>query len=533
MRPWTTPRFENTSIYLPVLPYLQHCCRLMITLPLELGAWIPPRRPRLAGAGLMAGLLLGAGAVQAQAPVAPATLSTPPSAPTGPWTLQRAVDYALEHNLNVRQSQLTAESNKAVLTQSKAALLPTANLNGTQTWNTGRSNNFSAQSQVVLFQGFQLRNTIRRNDLDYEASLSDIGKARNDLALNVASAYLQLLLSEELIRSNQSRVASSQAQVARTQILLKAGSVAESNLLDSQSQLASDELNVITATNQRDIARLNLVQLLNLDGAAASTFQVDVPSLPDPDAEAPLALNLEETFRSASATLPEIKAADLRVQSAQRSIDLARGGYYPRLVLSGSLVTGYSSSATSRVLTGDSTATFLPVFQYDPLNPSAPPRTTTFAVIGPKQPNAELLKTGFFTQLGDNVGRSVQLGLTVPILNGLQVRTNVQRAIINEKLSQARAEQVRLTLRQNIEQAFVDARAAQLQYAAAKRQVAALTLSQRNAEIRFNNGLLNGTDFNIAKNNLTAAESNRIQAKYSFIFRRKVLDFYQGKPLAL
>ena len=96
-----------------------------------------------------------------------------------------------------------------------------------------------------------------------------------------------------------------------------------------------------------------------------------------------------------------------------------------------------------------------------------------------------------------------------------------------------RAEQARLTLRQSIEQSYVDARAAQLQYSAAKRQVAALTLSQRNAEIRFNNGLLNGTDFNISKNNLTVSESNRIQAKYSFIFRRKVLDFYQGKPLAL
>jgi outer membrane protein len=510
----------------------------------NLGLSEKPRRIALANAVLLA--LLASPTAQAQAP---ATLgAAPAAAPTGPWTLRSAIDYALAHNLNVRQTQLTAQSNKAVLTQSKAALLPTANLNGTQTWNYGRninpltyqyenqtirSNNFSAQSQLVLFQGFQLRNTIKRNDLDYEASVLDINKAQNDLALNVASAYLQLLLSEELIRSNQSRVASSQAQVARTQILLKAGSVAESNLLDSQSQLASDELNVITATNQRDIARLNLIQLLNLDGATAANFQVDVPQLPDPDAEAPYALNLDETYQTAAGTLPEIKAAELRVQSAQRGIDLARGGYYPRLSLFGSLVTGFSSSATSRALTGDSTATILPVYQYDPLNPSGTPTLTNFAVVGPKQPNYSVLESGFFNQLSDNVGRTIQFALTVPVLNGLQVRTNVQRSIINKELSQVRADQARLTLRQSIEQAYVDARAAQLQYAAAKRQVTALTLSQRNAEIRFNNGLLNGTDFNIAKNNLTYAESNRIQAKYSFIFRRKVLDFYQGKPLTL
>ena len=173
------------------------------------------------------------------------------------------------------------------------------------------------------------------------------------------------------------------------------------------------------------------------------------------------------------------------------------------------------------------------MFQVDPLNPTGPPIPTTFAVITPPQPRYEFLPTGYFNQLNNNVGKTIQFVLTVPVFNGLQVRTNVQRSLINEELSRVRAEQARLTLRQSIEQSYVDARAAQLQYSAAKRQVTALTLSQRNAEIRFNNGLLNGTDFNIAKNNLTVAESNRIQAKYSFIFRRKVLDFYQGKPLAL
>ena len=474
-----------------------------------------------------------------------AALGTPAAAATGPWSLQRAVDYALEHNLNVRLSQLQAQSNAQVLRQSKAALLPTANLNGTQAWNFGtsvnpltyefqsqtvRSNNFSAVSQLIIFQGFQLRNTIKRNDLDYQASVADIEKARNDLSLNVAGQFLQLVLAQELVRANQTRVASDQAQIERSKLLLKAGSIPESTLLDSQSQLATDELNVITAQNQADLARLALLQLLNIDPATAQGFEVEVPNLPDPDEEAPYVIDLNQTYQTAAERLPEIKAAELRVLSARRSIDLARGAYYPRFALTGSLFTGFSSSAVSRVLTGTSAGTPFPLNVTDP---QGNPINTGYTVMLPGQPTYDALPVKFFDQLSNNYGKSVQFGLSVPILNGLQVRTAVQRALINEQAQGVRAEQARLTLRQSIEQAYADARAAQRQYAAASRQVAALTLTQRNSEIRFNNGLLNGTEFNIAKNNLNYAVSNQLQAKYTFIFRRKVLDFYQGKPLAL
>ena len=506
-----------------------------------------------ARAALVLAALLAAGPLAAQTapqPARPATapsaaLAAPAAAATGPWSLQRAVDYALEHNLNVRLSELQAQSNAQVLRQSKAALLPTANLNGTQAWNFGtsvnpltyefqsqtvRSNNFSAVSQLILFQGFQLRNTIKRNDLDYQASIADIEKARNDLSLNVAGQFLQLVLAQELVRANQTRVDNDQAQITRSKILLKAGSIPESTLLDSQSQLATDELNVITAQNQADLARLALLQLMNIDPATAQEFAIEVPALPDPDEEAPYVINLNQTFQDAAARLPEIKAAELRVLSARRSIDLARGAYYPRFALTGSLFTGFSSSAVSRVITGTSQGTPYPL---NVIDPSGNPINTGYTVVLPGQPTYDALPVRFFDQLSNNYGKSVQFGLSVPILNGLQVRTAVQRSLINEQAQSVRAEQARLTLRQSIEQAYADARAAQRQYAAASRQVAALTLTQRNSEIRFNNGLLNGTEFNIAKNNLNYAVSNQLQAKYTFIFRRKVLDFYQGKPLAL
>jgi len=496
---------------------------------------------------LLSSGLLAVRPAQAQTPSStpgqPPAGSLPAAAPTGPWTLQRAVDYALQNNLTVRQQQLTAELQSATLRQSRAALLPSANLSGTQAWNYGtgidpltndfvsqtiRSNNFSANSQVTLFSGFQLRNTVKRNALDSEASVLDIEKARNDLSLNVASAFLQLVLAEELVRANEVRVSSTQSQVERTQKLLKAGSVAESNLLDSQAQLASDEVNVVTAQNQRDLARLSLVQLLNLPSPAG--FEIEVPPLPDPDDEPLLAADPDGTYQTAQSLLPEIKAADLRVRSAQRSLDIARGGYYPRLAFGAGVFTGFSSSRLARVFNGDSTdAVQVPVFQ----TIGGQPVPSSFFLLQPKQAIPELLPSSFSSQIKDNVGKNLQFSLQIPILNGLQTRTSVQRAQINIQQQELRAEQTRLTLRQTIQQSYADAIAAQRRYLSSRRQVEALTTAYRNAEIRFNNGLLNGTEFNIAKNNLTAAESTMIQAKYEFIFRRKVLDFYQGRPISL
>ncbi|QIX59810.1 TolC family protein [Hymenobacter lutimineralis] len=472
---------------------------------------------------------------------------TLPATAGGGWTLQRAIDYALQNNLNVRLTQFSADVNEANLRQSRAALLPNANVNGSQSWNFGtstdpltnefitqtiRSNNFSVSSQVTLFSGFQLRNTIKQNVLNVEAGRNDVDKARNDLALNVASQYLQLVLAEELVRANQLRVNSAEQQVERARKLLRAGSVAESNLLDAQAQQASDQTNVITAENQRDIARLQLIQLLNLSGAEATAFQIDVPALPDPDDEAELSLDLNETYQTAESLLPEVKAADQRVRASSFGVDVARGAYYPRLTFGAGLFTGYSSARSSFIPTGEVDFSYAPVFIYNPATPTTPPVPTQY-VTGVAQPRFDVKPTAFSNQIKDNFGKQLQFNLSVPILNGLQARTNLQRAQIGVQQAQARADQTRLTLRQNIQQAYADARAAQRRYVAAKRQVDALTTAYRNAEIRFNNGLLNGTEFNISKNNLTAAESSMIQAKYEFIFRRKVLDFYQGRPISL
>jgi len=423
---------------------------------------------RVAVVGLsVLGLTAGLGHAQTRPPAQPPAASLPAPTPGGAWTLQSAVDYALANNLNVRQSRLSAQVLDATLLQSRAALLPTANLNGTQTWNYGtsinpltnvfqsqttRSNNFSASSQVTLFSGFQLRNAIKRNVLDYEAALSDIEKARNDLSLNVASAFLQTLLAQELVRTNQVRANSTQQQVDRTQILLKAGSVAESNLLDIQAQLSTDQLNVITAQNQETLARLQLAQYMNLDEAATENLQITTPPLPDPDETSLADVTPAGAYETAQSTLPEIKAADLRVQSALRNVEVAQGAYYPRLLFGANIFTGYSSSYVRPIVTGDSIQIPLPVYAVDPA--TGQQTLTPLLALSPKQAIRSTAESGFTNQLGNNLGRSLQFSLQVPILNGLQVRTTVQRSKIAVDQAQVRAEQTRLVLRQTIQQAF-------------------------------------------------------------------------------
>ncbi len=506
----------------------------------------------LALAGFVGVLLALAPAANAQnsavPPVPPAAQLGRPQLPvTGPWTLQRAVDYALQNNLTVRQSELTAQQQEAIQRLNRAALLPTAGLNGTQGFNFGtnrdpftnqfqqlnvRTNNFSATAQLTLFSGFQLRNTVKQGVLDAQAARIDIAKARNDLSLNVASSFLQLLLAQELIRASEARLGTVRAQVTQSEKLLKAGAVAEGNLLDSRAQLAGEERTLVTAQNQRDLAQLTLVQLLNLDPATATQFQVDVPALADPTAytTSPDGLDPNATYELARQNQPDVQAADLRVESARRGIDIARGAYYPRLTVAGGVQTGFSSVRTQFQRTQGEPVE-VPVLQRDPAAPGGY-SPSPFVLLSP-QFNTQTLPYNFFDQLGDNRGEFVQFSLNIPILNGLQSRVGVQRAQVNVQQAELRSEQTRLQLRQTIQQSFADALAAQRRFTASSRQVDALQLAFRNAEIRFNNGLLNGTDFNIARNNLTAAESDMIQAKYEFFFRRKVLEFYQGKPLAL
>jgi len=455
------------------------------------------------------------------------------------WTLQECVDYGLKSNLQIKQAELNGNFSNANLIQARNAVLPSLNGGTSYSLNFGlnndpttgilvnqstRANNISLQTNVPLFSGFQLRNSIKQGQYNVEAALSDIEKAKNDIILNIVSAYLQVILSDELLQTSQLQLANSKEQASRTQKLFNAGSVAESNVFEINSQIASDEVNIVNAQNQKDIAELNLMQLLNLQ--PISDFEVVKIEIKDPDEEI-ITFNANEVYDQAQRQMPEIRAADIRANSALVGVNVARGALFPQLSIGGSYSTNYFNLNKTRILDVGEEQTRTQEIGF--VNGDVNQKVTT--VVTYNNPVTEPYT--YLTQLLDNRGGGVFLNLNIPIFNGLNARNGILRATLDHKNAVLNTEIVRNQLRQVIQQSYADATAAQKRFIATKKQLAALELTFRNAQIRFNNGILNPTDFNVARNNFTRAQSDLIQAKYQYTFRLKVLDFYQGKPLAL
>ncbi|RNI27744.1 TolC family protein [Rufibacter immobilis] len=452
------------------------------------------------------------------------------------WSLEQCIDHAVKNNLQIRQSGLTIEQAAVDVKQARADQLPTINGSGTHGFNNGFfldpvrnqiqntqiwSGNVGVNGSVNLYSGLQTRNTIQRNRLELQASKLDQQKVQNDITLNVVTAYMNILLNQEILKTNQERLNLTQSQLERTQRLFQAGSVPESNVLDLNAQIASDELNIITAQNNIELAELQLIQLLNLTEANPASFSVVVPNIPDPD-QTVIGFNAEDVYATASDRMPEILRARLRIQSADKSIAIARGAYHPSLSLVGSVSTRYSSG--SSLISFGQTGVPQRVGFLDP-SLSQP-----FVIYSLEQSE---VKYPYFDQLQDNIGQFIGINLSIPILNGFRVRNNVQLSKIGLRNAEINSDIAKNELKQTIAQAYTDAIGAQKRFVAAKKQLEAFEQAYRNAEIRLNNGLINNVDFNVARNNLVKAQSDIIQAKYDYVFRLKFLEFYQGKTITL
>jgi len=459
----------------------------------------------------------------------------------GVWSLQEAVSYVAKNNLQALQSLVDRDLNALELKQSKFDRLPSINVGGNYNYNTGsyqdpvtfdlvnqssQTANFQLSGSVPLFSGFQQLNIIKQNELTLKASEQSVLSVQNDITIQIVTSYLNILFADELIKTSTLQRDLTGQQLERNRILFEAGSVAENSVLELESQLASDELALINAQNQHDIARVSLMQLLNIP--VTEDFQIEVPEIPEPD-QKPVLLNGQEVFDIAVQTLPAIKAADLRVLSADKGLDVARGAYYPRLSLVGGLSSRYSS--TSAFLTGREDLD-MGYLRQDFYNDEAGEQLKTTVYLPRVVSNPIYGDYPFFNQIGDNIYQQVGVQLNVPILNSLQARNNVQRAKINQQNAKLNADIARDNLRQTIEQAYVDAVAAQRKYVAAKEQLRAAEKNYQNAELRLNNGVINTVDFNVIANTFRSAQSNLLQAKYEFTFKQKVLDFYQGKDIS-
>lgn len=446
------------------------------------------------------------------------------------WTLQQCIEHAMQNNLEIRIAILNNELNKANLDQSKANVLPSLNFGANNTYNFGKtidrftnqfantrvqSINFGLQSQWNLFSGLQNYHTIKQNELNIITGKYNIDRTKNDVSLNIANAFLQIVLARELINITQNQVNTTTTQLTRIKKLVDAGALPRFNLYDIESQLSTEELNVINAQNQANIATLNLALLLNLNPEG---FNISVPDLPDPN-EIPLNFTAQQIYTTALTSQPVIKGAENSVLSAERGVKIAKSAISPSLTFGGSLGTGYSGLAQqidgfdSTISTIGYTAIGDPVY-------------TVFL-------NPIYSKAPYGTQFKDNFNRSLGLTLNIPLFNNLQTHTAVTRAKIDLENKRLLLLQAKLDLQRTILQAYTDAAGALKKFNATEKTVIALKESFKYVEQRYNVGAANAVDYNTQKNNVTNAQAQMLQAKYEYIFKAKVLDFYLGKAIVL
>ena len=452
------------------------------------------------------------------------------------WTLKECVEIALENNLRIKRSIYNVESFKASLMQAKGSFLPTLNASGSYQKNYGRalnpvSNlyvnknsdaiNPSLSSSWTLFNGLRIQNTFKQAQRDVLASNHDLQKAKNDVILNVVTLYTNAIFNQELFENAKYQLNSSQQQLERIQKQVAAGALSISNQLNQEAQVATNEL---TSINQENALLLSLLQLKqSMQVPASESMQIEIPDLQLEDLV--LDQNAESIYQLALVAMPEIKSAEMKVESADLALKASRGSFYPRLTLNSSAASNYSSISNTPRYQADGTVSV----GTNPIGVALPGNQSVYAYI----PNTTLVSNeyGQSDQLKDNIFKSLSLQLTIPILNGLQTRANVQRSMISREIADVTVKETQNTLRQSIETAYNDASAASRSYAASLKQVKAQEEAYRMNKQRFEVGALSIIEYQVSENDLFRAKSDLTRGKYNFIFKKKVLDFYQGKTI--
>lgn len=448
-------------------------------------------------------------------------------------TIKQCVDLAIKNNLLVQQSEITLQTNGVYFRQAKDNLLPQISGNVSQGMNYGRSvntfnntyineqnssGNYALNGNLLLFNGLQLQNAIKQNALLYHASKMDLQQQKDNITLLVLNSYLTVLSSQEALDIAIRQASVDSAQVARLEIQNEQGAIPPATLSDLQGQYASDQVTVVNAVNALETAKVTLFSNLNVPYQKDAVYEMVNMNADISD----LNSSSDSIYQVALQTIPLIKANELRVQSFQRSIAVTRGKLWPSLYLYGNLNSNYTSIATNTI-TG-STPTVASTGEF--VTVGTPPGTTTYDVQANNYPTE---KTPFGDQVKNNKYQSFGLQLNIPILNYFSARNNVKIAKLNYQNAKVISDASHNQLQQMVEQAWQNLRSAYGQYKGYVEQVRAYGESFRTAEIRFNAGVLTSVDYVIAKNNVDRANLNLSAARYNYIFRTKILEYYQGK----
>lgn len=452
------------------------------------------------------------------------------------WSLQECIEHAHENNLQVRQEELSVKSSEWDKKQSYYNLLPNLNAFGTHGYNWGqrvdeftnqfvtrrvRSNSFSLSSELTLFQGLQKLRTVKRREHQLDAAKARVEKAKNDIALRIATSYLQVLFNKEILKVRKGQRDRTRLQVKRMRDLHRAGEISKGELLEVVAQWENEKLNVTQAKNDLDLSRLELIQLLQLSGSEAREFELQAPPKGKLDADS-IEKSPERIFDEALGEMPSIRAAEASIKGAEEAYKGAKGGRSPTLSLSGSYGTGYSGQRRRPVGEPE-------LRGYDTIGVTA---ASNEPVIRPRF-DQDVETVPFMDQLDANLNQNVRLRLSIPIFQRMANHTRIKKARIDLQKARLEKESAKNQLRQDIQQAYADVLAAMRSYRASKKTVEARQESFSYAEARYEAGAINTVDYVDAKTKLTQARSEMLQAKYEQLFKRKVLRFYLGDPLTL
>ncbi|MFO7789677.1 MAG: TolC family protein [Bacteroidota bacterium] len=459
----------------------------------------------------------------------------------GPWSLEKCIQYAIDNNISIKQQELNTDYQKNQVFTSKMSVLPSVNSSAYQNFTFGRSvdmytNEFSedntsslnidVSSRMDLFNGFRKYHEIQKSKLNLEASLKDLKKAKNDISIAIANAFFNVLYNRELVETSRAQVETTEEQVDNTRKLVEAGSLAQGNLLEVKSQLANEELQLVNAENALDLAYLNLQQLLELD--SVKNFRILAPGI-DAIEEGRILPEPYQVYQEAKMNMPEMEAARLDLEIASEDISIAKSGRYPSLSLSASYGSGFSDA---RQEIEDATL----VIPDDPMPIGyAVNQENGGEIFDVYQYNFDYTyKTKPFSdQMRDNASTSFSISLSIPIFNRWQVNSSISNAEINYQGSKYNLESARKQLLKEIQQAHADAKAAIKKYIATQKALEAMQDSFKHTEKKFNIGMVNSLEYNMAKTQLNNTESELLRAKYEFIFKQKILDFYRGIPITL
>ena len=444
-------------------------------------------------------------------------------------TLQNCLDIAITNNIAIKQTGLDEQSAKLNLNQANYNRLPNIAAGINYGINSGRSidpftnsynnqqlssSNANLTASVPVFRGFETNNAIKQASFNYQASKMDMQQEKDNLTLNVILAFLQMMNDEDVLKQTRDQIEVTQKQVERLNILNNEGAIAPAILFDMKGQFATDQVSLVNAARALEMSKLNLAQFMNVP--YTKEMQIDrqgfetAVSLYDATAA--------NVYSKALQSLAMVQAADFRTKAASKAVRLAAAGLYPTLSLFGQFGTNYSSAAR----------TSIPISSMDVA-------TGDYVVVGANnysvmtnQTKYNSQKISFTNQYNSNLSNQFGVSLSIPIFSAMQTRTNIKLAKLEEKRFGFIAENTRIQLKQSIEQAHLDMSTAFEKYNAINDQVTAYQESFRAVEIRFNLGAVNSVEYLIVKNNFDRANINLTIARYEYLLRTKVLDFYQG-----